>query len=299
MGAKLATLLALVCAVGIRAQGPPGAVPRGLDQFMPVPETNPMTTEVIELGRRLFFDRRLSVDGSTSCATCHEPNRAFSDARPVAVGVFGREGRRNAPAIVNRGYGKFFFWDGRASSLEEQVTKPIDDPNELGSSLDAAAARVGIAPGQLRRALASYVRSIRSGDSAFDRYVDGDQTPCRRKRWRAWPSFGAKAVAARATRARRCPTSNFTTLVLPGPMRNYKTTGAQKSPAMMRIAGRSRRRRCVMWPALRPTCTTAASPHSRKSSASITAAAGRILTLIQPFGASISLNVRRERLWCF
>src|SRR6187401_320409 len=99
-------------------------VPLGLDLFMPVPDTNPMTPAAIELGRRLFFDRRLSADGSMACSTCHDPGRAFSDDRVVAVGVFGRQGRRNAPAIINRGYGRAFFWDGRASSIEEQVTRP-------------------------------------------------------------------------------------------------------------------------------------------------------------------------------
>src|SRR5438046_5461124 len=91
---------------------------------MPGPEENPVTAEKIELGQRLFNDRRLSRDGSIACASCHEPERAFSDGRSIAVGVFGRSGRRNAPAIVNRGYGRAFFWDGRVQSLEEQVLEP-------------------------------------------------------------------------------------------------------------------------------------------------------------------------------
>lgn len=79
----------------------------------------------------MFFDRRLSRDGSITCASCHDPDRAFSDGHRIAVGVFGREGRRNAPAIVNRGSGRSFFSDGRISTLEEQVLKPIEDPNEM------------------------------------------------------------------------------------------------------------------------------------------------------------------------
>ena len=86
-------------------------IPLGLDLYMPVPEDNPLTVEKIELGRRLFFDRRLSRDGSVSCATCHDPDRAFSAAPSVSIGVFGRQGRRNAPALINRGYGRAFFWD--------------------------------------------------------------------------------------------------------------------------------------------------------------------------------------------
>lgn len=150
-------------------------IPLGLDLFLPTPEANPLTTEKIELGRRLFFDRRLSRDGSISCATCHEPSRAFSDSRPIAVGIDGRAGRRNAPALINRGYGRAFFWDGRETTLESQVLKPIADPNEMDSTVAAAAARVGVAPDELANALASFVRSILSGNSRFDRFAYGDR----------------------------------------------------------------------------------------------------------------------------
>src|SRR5262245_22920692 len=119
-------------------------IPLGLDLYMPVPEDNPLTPDKIELGRQLFFDRRLSRDQSIACATCHDPARAFSDARPRAVGVFGREGPRNALALVNRGYGRVFFWDARARSLEEQVLNPIQNPNEMDLQVAEAAARVGL-----------------------------------------------------------------------------------------------------------------------------------------------------------
>src|SRR5690349_12494924 len=87
------------------------SIPLGLDLYLPAPETNPLTAEKIELGRRLFLDRRLSRDGSVSCSSCHDPKRAFSDGRAIALGVFGRIGRRNSPALINRGYGRSFFWD--------------------------------------------------------------------------------------------------------------------------------------------------------------------------------------------
>jgi cytochrome c peroxidase len=152
------------------------AIPLGLDLYMPVPEENPLTVEKIELGRRLFNDRRLSRDGSIACVSCHDPDRAFSDGRAMAVGVFGRAGHRNAPAIVNRGYGRAFFWDGRVPTLEEQVLEPIEDPNEMDLAVAEAASRVSLTPEDLSRALASYVRSILSGDSANDRFVNGDRT---------------------------------------------------------------------------------------------------------------------------
>ena len=149
------------------------AIPLGLDLYLPVPEDNPLTPERIQLGRELFFDTRLSRDGSLSCSSCHNPEHAFSDGRPLAVGVFGRTGRRNAPALINRGYGRAFFWDGRTQTLEEQVLKPIEDPNEMGLSLGEASSRAGLTVDDIS-ALASYVRSILSGDSPFDRYVNGD-----------------------------------------------------------------------------------------------------------------------------
>ena len=151
------------------------AIPLGLDLYMPIPEENPITKETIELGRRLFHDRRLSRDRSLSCATCHDPERAFSDDRPVAVGVFGRRGNRNVPAIINRGYGRAFFWDGHVDNLEEQVVQPILDSKEMDLTLAEASDRVGLTPAEIANALASYVRSILSGDSPYDRFASGDR----------------------------------------------------------------------------------------------------------------------------
>jgi cytochrome c peroxidase len=150
-------------------------IPLGLDLYLPVPEDNPLTTEKIALGRRLFSDRRLSRDNSVSCSSCHDPERAFSDGRPIAVGIAGRRGRRNSPALINRVYGRLFFWDGRVSTLEEQVLKPIQDPNEMDLTLPEAAARVSLTPEEISHSLASYVRSILSGYSPFDRFINGDR----------------------------------------------------------------------------------------------------------------------------
>ena len=129
--------------------------------------------DLVDLGRRLFHDRRLSRDGSLSCATCHDPRRAFADDRPVARGIGGAAGARNAPALINRAEGASFFWDGRVTSLEEQVLEPITNPKELGLTLEEAEARLGLKRQEIARALAGYVRTIRSGDSPFDRHVSG------------------------------------------------------------------------------------------------------------------------------
>jgi cytochrome c peroxidase len=130
----------------------------------------------IEQGRKLFFDRRLSRDRSVACASCHQPSRAFSDGRPTAIGIFKRQGRRNAPALINRGYGRAFFWDARSATLEEQVLEPIEDPNEMDLPAADAARRVGLTTPELSRALASFVRSILSGNSPYDRFINGDRT---------------------------------------------------------------------------------------------------------------------------
>lgn len=151
------------------------SIPLGLDLYLPVPGDNPVTPDKIALGRRLFFDRRLSRDGSIACATCHNPNRAFSTPLAVSTGVDGRQGRRNAPALINRAYGRTFFWDGRMPSLEDQVLKPIQDPNEMDLTLDELSARLKLDSKTISRALATYVRTILSGDSPYDRFVNGDR----------------------------------------------------------------------------------------------------------------------------
>jgi cytochrome c peroxidase len=147
-----------------------------LDHLMPVPAANPLTREKVELGRALFADQRLSRDGSLACATCHDPHRAFADGRARAQGIGGAAGDRNTPSLVNRGYGSSFFWDGRAATLESQVIEPIQNPKEMASTLESAAGRMGLAPQQIVNALASYLRTIRSGDAPIDQYLRGSGT---------------------------------------------------------------------------------------------------------------------------
>lgn len=164
--------------------------PSGVDAYFFVPADNALSQAKIDLGRRLFFDARLSADQSLSCASCHRPERAFSDTAPRAIGVFGRVGRRNAPALINVGYGKSFSWDGRTASIEEQVLRAVQDSLELALPLDELVARLRadadyrrayrksfggeVSAGATARALASYVRTIRSGDSPRDRFHFGD-----------------------------------------------------------------------------------------------------------------------------
>src|SRR5262249_15307933 len=127
----------------------PLASPRSLHQVgLPaeltrkaIPHDNPQTPEKIALGQKLFFDGRLSADGTVACATCHDPARAFTDGRPVSIGISGCAGQRNAPTILNALYNKAQFWDGRVKTLEEQAVLPIVNSSEMGQpSLDAAVA---------------------------------------------------------------------------------------------------------------------------------------------------------------
>jgi cytochrome c peroxidase len=166
---------ALQAALLAAAAARPIAIPLGLDLYMPIPEDNPLTVDRIALGKRLFHDKRLSRDRTLACASCHDPARAFSGDRARSVGVFGRQGPRNVPALVNRGYGRAFFWDARIRTLEEQVIQPIVNPVELDLTMEEASARTGLSATAIARALASYVRSILSGDSRFDRYLFGDR----------------------------------------------------------------------------------------------------------------------------
>ena len=164
-------------------------VPLGLDLYRPVPVDNPLTPEKIALGRRLFHERRLSRDRSLSCASCHDPKRAFSNGVRTAHGINGAQGVRNVPTLINRAWGPSQFWDGRAASLEQQALAPILNSTELGASPDAVlglirsaayrphfVAAFGRDPTMpdVAAALASYVRTIVSGDSAYDRFVAGD-----------------------------------------------------------------------------------------------------------------------------
>ena len=167
-------------------------IPLGLDLYMPVPEDNPITGEKVELGRRLFQDRRLSRDGRVSCASCHDSRRAFSTPQAQAVGVFDRKGRRNAPALINRAWGRAFFWDGRVATLEEQVLKPIQDPNEMDLTLAEAERRLGLDATTIARALASYVRTVLSGDAPYDRFINGARGALTQEQQRGLQVFRGK-----------------------------------------------------------------------------------------------------------
>jgi cytochrome c peroxidase len=184
----------------------------GLDEYLPTPAANPLTVERVALGRKLFFDPLLSSNRRMACSSCHAPEHSFADAVAIPRGATGHNGRRNAPALLNRAWGVAFFWDGRAASLEEQVLQPIQDSLEMGLPLAQLLARLeadrdyrasfslafsnGVTAGNVARALASYVRTIRSGDSPLDRYQAGDTTALTDDARRGLALFRGKANCA-------------------------------------------------------------------------------------------------------
>lgn len=175
------------------------------------PEDNPLTVASVQLGKALFFDPRLSRDGTVSCASCHHPDRAFSDTVAFSVGIDQQFGERNAPSLANVAYLPYFFRDGGVSTLERQVIAPVQDPLEMDHSLQLAASAVSgdaeyehlsqLAYGRsmdafvVTRAIASYERTLISGWSRFDRYLyQGDATALTEGEVRGWELFNSATL---------------------------------------------------------------------------------------------------------
>ena len=159
---------------------------------LPIPKDNPMTAEKVELGKLLYFDTRLSKDGSISCATCHDPKLAWAERKPTSVGVHEQVGQRNAPTVINAAYLRSQFWDGRAKTLEEQALGPIENPIEMGMKMEIAIDGLAKVPeyqkrfkevfggevnkDDLAKAIAAFERTVLSGNSPYDRFDAGDKS---------------------------------------------------------------------------------------------------------------------------
>ena len=157
---------------------------------VPIPADNPPTAETIALGRLLYYDTALSVDNTVSCATCHNPQLGFTDGKRVSNGVGGKNGVRNSPTVLNSAYFTLQFWDGRAPNLERQSEGPVANPVEMAHSLKGVVQRLSQEPNYVSRfekafgrgpltyervekCIASFERTMLSGNSAFDRYYYG------------------------------------------------------------------------------------------------------------------------------
>ncbi len=164
-------------------------VPLGLPPLV-IPTDNPPTAETVALGRRLYYDPVLSSDNSISCASCHSPQSGFTDVRPASLGVGGKKGTRHSPTVINSAYNFLQFWDGRAPSLEEQAKGPIANPVEMATTHADVVKRLQSDPkyGALfkqawgtdkitidlvTKSIASFERTVLSGNSPFDRFYYG------------------------------------------------------------------------------------------------------------------------------
>lgn len=191
-------------------------VPLGL-QPIPWPEDNPYTKEKEDLGRILYFDKRLSSNQTVSCATCHNIPCAYSDCRILAIGIDDSVGTRHSPTIINAAYARLLFWDGRASSLEEQCKGPIGNPKEMTLDKDVHEAHrecvkrviniAGYRPlfkkaygteeitlDRLSKAIATFERTVLSGNSPYDKYKAGDKTAMTEEQIRGMKIFMDRKV---------------------------------------------------------------------------------------------------------
>jgi len=173
-----------------------------------IPPASTPTPSRVALGEKLFFDSRLSGDGTVACTTCHDPARAFTDGRPVSVGIHGGVGQRNAPTVLNALYNKTQFWDGRVNTLEQQAALPITNPFEMGSaSIGDAVSKIaeekdyqtqfmqafGRGVNEQLRAISAYERTLFSFDSPFDHFIAGDANAIDDSAKRGWELFNSKA----------------------------------------------------------------------------------------------------------
>lgn len=187
-----------------------------LGQARPKPsdsKDNPTTKSKVKLGKLLFFDKRMSLDGTVSCASCHDPKKGWTDQRPTAIGVRQQLGRRNSPTVLNAAYRETQFWDGRAHSMEEQAKGPLSDPKEMGLTHDQAVARIAAIKGyesyftaafgdpkvsleRIVQALGSFQRTILTGGSPYDLHLVGKRRALEEDAQRGLALFNGKARCA-------------------------------------------------------------------------------------------------------
>ncbi|MCF8201502.1 MAG: cytochrome-c peroxidase [Crocinitomicaceae bacterium] len=173
--------------------------------LVPAPSDNPQNAEKIALGRKLFFDKRLSLDGSISCASCHDPQKAFSDQRSKSIGINGQLSERNAPSILNAAFLKTAMFDAHLATLELQAIVPIQEPVEMGHNMKILIKQLRQIPEYqaaaqaifgrdfdawvLTRSLAAFERSLLSMNAPFDQYMAGDKKAMSKDQLAGWRIF--------------------------------------------------------------------------------------------------------------
>lgn len=175
---------------------------------IPFPKDNPLTDEKIAFGKKLFFDKRLSAGNQVSCATCHQPEKAFTDGLSKSIGVDGRIAMRNAPSILNSAYFNRYMYDGEIKTLEEQVLVPLQDHQEMASSMKEILRKLfrdkeyrklarsvfnrELDAYVITRAISSYERSLISRNSRFDQYLAGNRKSLNADEVAGWKLFSEK-----------------------------------------------------------------------------------------------------------
>jgi len=204
------SLLTVVClGSSVFAQTYKLKIPKGLKPLK-IPADNPLTKSKIELGKQLFFDKRLSADNTVACVSCHDPKKGWSNGARFATGFKGKMGGRSAPTIINAAYQYFQFWDGRALHLEGQALGPVANPIEMNLPLAKMEAKLNkikgyrtqfakvfgkdkITRGMVAKAIASFERTVLSGDAPFDKYKAGDKSALSAAAQRGYRVFFNKA----------------------------------------------------------------------------------------------------------
>jgi cytochrome c peroxidase len=202
-----AGLLLLVLEPMIGAEG--RFLENGLLPPVPIPPNNPQTDAKVQLGKQLYFDKRLSKDNTVSCASCHRPDAGWADPDPTSAGVGHVRGGRNSPTVLNSAYSPVQFWDGRAKDLEEQALGPIQNPVEMQMTMPMALDRLTSIPGYVTqfqavfgtgpteqavaRAIAAFERTVISTDSPYDQYFRGDKRALSPTAVRGMALFSGKA----------------------------------------------------------------------------------------------------------
>src|SRR5215471_2349255 len=217
LAAGAITLPAALLLMAGDAPKPPAGLPP-----LAWPAANRYSAAKVELGRYLYFDKRLSADDTVSCATCHDPKFAFTDGAAVSTGIRAQKGNRSAPTVINRAYALAQFWDGRAGSLEEQAKGPMANPIEMGNTHEAVVSRLKAIAGyrplfakafggeevdidRVAQAIASFERTVLSGNAPYDRYKAGNRAAMSGASVRGMKVFFDKAQCDRCHEG-----SNFT-----------------------------------------------------------------------------------------
>jgi cytochrome c peroxidase len=226
------------------------------------PEDNPSTPAKVALGKRLFFDPRLSGDGKQSCATCHIPALGWADGRALGVGFQGKTLARNTPTVLNSAHYSTMFWDGRAGSLEEQALGPLFNPDEMNTTPEQLAATLanakdyqqpfqevfGTSPSVdgAAKALATFQRSLSSSNSPFDRWVRGENDAMTPQAKRGLKLFMGKADCTACHKGPTLSDDKFHNIGVPGSgskdLGRYAVTkdpedwGAFRTPGLRNVA---------------------------------------------------------------